>query len=428
MSTLLSRAAPGTFALATLLFSSVAQAASYAEVQTAPKWTWTKGATTRWHYETDLYTPRGFGIAAVNNKSGQVGSMHIVVDADCTTAAPDGKSSVIDCTFAYVGLSGTPLAEHPTEKDAQDIKDIFTEWNAALSAGSVEIIQSPDGRIKGFDLRGMKRENARAGEIIELQRILLQRAMCLWDLPLSTKLDDYKRGWSSGVTSTVMQLPTTSGTAGAYTLQYTTAPVADGLLPISTSGRGMLEYGTAADASSGSRIVNTSLNSQAVFDLAQGLMVWRGLSLDGRLTAGSSLAGTDVEFYQASAVQKVDTFLPNGGSPLSLMASRAPKRDIPPAELSSGIALVPFATLGMEPLFIPAMPLAGKQLGLPTTVVSARLEVAEDGSVTAVRAYKGYEALIDACEAALKGARFARMGKAYAVDVDVEFRKEEESK
>jgi hypothetical protein len=428
MSSLLSRVFPGALALVALLTSSAAHAASSGDLAVAPKWAWTKGGKTLWHYETDLYTPRGFSVAAVNNKSGQVGRMHIVVDADCTTAAPDGKSAVIDCTFAYVGLTGTPLAEHPTEKDAQDIKDIFAEWSTAISAGSVEIIQSTDGRIKGFDLRGMKRENARAGKIIELQRILLQRAMCLWDLPLSTKLDDYKRGWTNGTTSTVMQLPTTTGTAGAYTLQYKAAPVADGLLPISTSGRGMLEYGTAADASSGSRIVNTTLNSQAVFDLAQGLMVWRGVSLDGRLTAGSSLAGTDVEFYQASAVQKVDAFLPNGGSPLSLMASRAPKRDVPPAELSSGIALVPFASLGMEPLFIPAMPLAGKQLGLPTTVVSARIEVAEDGSVTAVKAFKGYEALIDACEAALKGARFARMGKAYAVDVDVEFRKEEESK
>lgn len=425
MSSLIFRAFPG--ALAALLVSGAAHAASSAELQAAPKWAWTQGGNTRWHYETDLYTPRGFGVAAVNNKSGQVGRLHIVIDADCTTAPPDGKSSVIDCTFAYVNLSGTPLAENPTAKDAQDIKDIFVEWSAALSAGTVEIIQTPDGRIKGFDLRGMKRENARAGEIIELQRILLQRAMCLWDLPLSTKLDDYKRGWSSGVTSTVMQLPTTTGTAGAYTLQYTTAPISDGLLPISTSGRGMLEYGSAADATSGSRIVNTTLNSQSVFDLTQGLMVWRGISLDGRLTAGSSLAGTDVEFYQASAVQKVDTFLPNGGTPLSLMASRSPKRDIPPPELSSGVALIPFATLGMEPLFIPAMPLAGKQLGLPTTVVSARLEVAEDGSVTSVRAYKGYEALTEACEAALKGARFARMGKAYAVDVDVEFRKEEES-
>lgn len=409
-----------------LLAAGAAHAASSAVLDTVPRWSWKVGENTRWHYETDLYMPRGFGVAAVNNKDGKVGRIRVVVDADCTTAAPDGRNSVIDCTFAYVGMTGAPLAEHPTEKDSADIRDIFTEWSAALSAGSVEIIQGPDGRIKTFDLRGMKRENSRAATIIELQRILLQRAMCLWDLQLATKVDDFTRGWSLGTTSTVMMLPSTTGTAGAYTLQYKTAPVTDGLLPITTTGRGMLEYGSAADAASGSRIVATTLNSQAVFELATGKLAWRGISLDGRLTTSGGDTGTDVEFYQVSAVQKVDSFLPNGGSPLSLMASRAPKRDVPPPDLTAGLALVPFASLGMQPLYLPAMPLAGQQLGLPTTVVSARVEVAADGSVTAAKGYKGYEALIEACEAGLRGARFTATGTAYAVDVDVEIRKQEE--
>lgn len=409
-----------------LMLAGTAHARS-AVLDTVPRWTWKPGENTRWHYETDLYTPRGFAVAAVNNKDGQVRQIHIVIDADCTTAPPDGRSAVIDCRFAYVGMTGVPSAEKPTEKDAADIRDIFTEWSAALSAGSVEILQGPDGRLKAFDLRGMKRENSRAAGIIELQRTLLQRAMCLWDLPLATKLDDFTRGWSVSSTSTVMMLPSTTGTAGAYTLQYTTAPVTDGLLPITTSGRGMLEYGSAADATSGSRIVATTLNSQAVFELATGKLAWRGISLDGRLTTSGGDTGSDVEFYQVSAVQKVDSFLPNGGAPLSLMASRAPKRDAAEPELTAGLKLVPFESLGMQALYIPAMPLAGQQLGLPTTSLRARVEVAADGTVTAAKVYKGYEALVDACEAGLRGARFTATGTAYAVDVDVEFRKQEDA-
>ncbi len=410
--------------LALILASTApASAASYATLTTVPTWSWKAGEVSRWHLETDLFTPRGLGLAYVDTKGvsvqAQSGSTHVVIDTECT-ASPEGKNTVLDCTLAYVSLTGKPLALPADDR----IPDIYAGMTEQLKPAKIEIVQSADGRIRSFDLQGVKRINATSGTVIELERILLQRAFSLFELPLATAVDDYKRGWKQSSTSSLMMLPTTSGTTGAYDMRFTTGPVSDNLLPINTTAVGKLSYGSATDASSGVRIIDTTLTSQAEFDLALGRVVWRGATIDGRLTVASNDSGSDVEFYQSSALQMVDAFLPNGAAPLSLMASRAPKRDLPGPELSAGLALVDFSTLGMQALFIPAMPPVGKQLGLPTTTLTARVEVDKDGTVTNATVYKGYEALASACEIALRGARFAKTGAAYAVDVNVEFRAE----
>jgi len=409
--------------LALLLAAAPANAASYATLTAVPTWTWKAGEVSRWHLETDLFTPRGLGLGYVDpkgvNVQAQSGSTHLVVDAECT-ASQEGKNTVLDCTFGYVSFSGKPLALPADER----IPDIYAGMTEQLKSAKIEMVLSADGRIRSFDLQGVKRINAASGEVIELERVLLQRAFCLFELPLATEVDDYKRGWKQTASSALMMLPTTSGTTGAYDMRFTTGPVSDNLLPINTTALGKLSYGSATDSSTGVRILDTTLTSQAEFDLALGRVVWRGVTIDGRLTVASNNAGSDVEFYQSSALQMVDVFLPNGAPPLSLMASRAPKRDLPAPDLTSGVPLVEFSTLGMQALFIPAMPPVGKQLGLPTTTLTARVEVDKDGTVTKATVFKGYEALAGACELALRGARFAKTGSAYAVDATVEFRAE----
>ncbi len=398
-------------------------AASSADLTTVPTWSWKAGEVTRWHLETEIFTPRGFVFAYVDPKGAATdataGRVKVVVDTECT-ASLEGKNTVQDCTFAYVNLTGDPWALPADEK----LPQVLAGMSDQLKTAKVEMVLGADGRIRTFDLQGPKRTNTFSAEVIEVERMVLQRAFCGFDLPLPATTDDIKRGWKQASTSALMILPTTSGTTGAYELRYTTGPVSDNLLPINTYGVGKLSAGSAVDAATGTRIVDTTLTSQAVFDLTLSRLVWRGFTIDGRLTVASNNAGTDVEFYQSTAMQMVESFLPDGAAPISLMASRAPRRDLPTPELTTGLALVEFATLGMQPLFIPAMPVAGKQLGLPTTSVTARVEVDKDGKVTAASVYKGYEALADACEIALRSARFAKTGTPYAVDVNVEFRAE----
>ncbi len=406
-----------------LLFLSSPAFAAPPNLTTVPRWTWAAGTPTRWHLETQIFTPHMLGLSSVDEKGvfskANARLTNLVIDTECTPAAL-GKNTLLTCTFSYVDFKGEPAALPADDK----LPEIYAEWSKKLAQGRVELVMDSHGRIKAFDLQGMHRVNTQSAEVIEMQRVVLQRAFCLFELPLPDTTDDFKRGWKQTSTSALMQLTTTSGTGGAYDMQFTAGPVSDDLLPIELYGRGTLSYGSALDATTGSRLVSTTLTSLAEFDLKLGLPVWRNATLDGRLTSASASAGSDAEFYQVSVIQKVDAFLPNGEAPISLMASRAPKRDLPPPEITAGLELVPFATLGMDPLFVPTMPLSGKQLGLPTTIMTSRLEVADDGHVTAASTYKGYEALAGACELALRGAMFKSLGKAYAVDVDVEFRKE----
>ncbi|MSP55320.1 MAG: hypothetical protein EXR69_06925 [Myxococcales bacterium] len=399
----------------------VASAAAGPTLEKVPTFTWKKGEITKWHIESDLYTPRGKQLASMSAKGVKIAARtkktHLVLDASCV-ATPEGKNAVVDCTFAYVSFTGEPWSSPADDR----LTEVMAQWSADLLPARVQFVQTPEGRMKAFDLQGVKRVNASQAEIIEFERIFLQRAFCLFELPLAATPDDFKRGWKQTSDSALMMLPTTTGTGGAYDMRYTAGPVSDNLLPIDTVARGTLSQGNAMDAESGVSMDTVTLTSQAAFDLSLGLLVWRGMVLDARLTVASGDAGSDVDFYQVNALQKVDEFLPNGAAPLSLMASRAAKRNIPAPEVTAGLALTPYADLGMQPLFVPDMPLSGQQLGLPTNTIKARVEVGEEGRVTAAIAYQGYEVLAGACELALRGATFTKTGKAYAVDVDVEFR------
>ncbi len=411
----------GLTALLVALAPDAAHATAGPTLTAVPAWAWKKGETTKWHLETDIYTPRGLNVGSVSPKGvfdqARTRKTHIVVDTACVES-PDGKNAVLDCTFGYVGFSGDELVAPNDDK----LPGIFRQWMEDLAPAKVEIVQAPNGRIKSFDLQGTKRINTDSGQVVELERMMLQRVFSAMELPLPAATDDYKRGWKQTSDSFVMVLPTSAGTGGAYELDSTAGPVSDNLLPITTVGLGKLSAGGALDSSTGYNIDDVTLSSQAEFDLSLGLIVWRGYTLDGRLTVNSQDTGTNVDFYQVSALQKVDEFLPNGAAPLNIMAARAPKRDLPPPELTAGLALTPFASLGMQPLYIPDMPLAGQQLGLPTNSLKARVEVDATGKVTAANVYAGYEALALACEMALKGATFTRTGAAYGVDVEVEFR------
>lgn len=407
--------------LLALATPAVASAAAGPTLEKVPTFAWKKGEITKWHIESDLYTPRGKQLASMSAKGVKITARtkktRLVLDASCV-ATPEGKNAVVDCTFAYVGFTGEPWATPSDDR----LPEVMAQWAADILPARIQFLQTPDGRLKGFDLQGVKRINASHAEIIELERMFLQRAFCLFELPMAATPDDIKRGWKQTSDSALMMLPTTTGTSGAYDMRYTAGPVSDNLLPIDTVARGTLSQGNAMDADYGVSMDSVTLTSQAAFDLSLGLLVWRGMVLDARLTVASGDAGSDVDFYQVNGLQKVDEFLPNGAAPLSLMASRAAKRNLPAPELTAGLGLTPYPDLGMQPLFVPDMPLSGQQLGLPTNTLKARVEVGEDGRVTAANVYQGYEALAGACELALRGATFTKTGKAYAVDVDVEFR------
>lgn len=381
-----------------------------------PAWNWPAGQPVKYHIETDLLMPRGAPVKAKANTDARVGGVHLTADTECVAKAV-GKNREVVCQFAYLRFTGTPLL--PSE--AEGTIRVMEEWSQDLLGAEVVMFLGGDGRLKEFDIRGLSAENLRIRDIQEVQRIYLMRSFAVFDFPLSEDADDWKRGWTEKGSSLIFGLVTQRGTVGAGSFDHKPLGEADGLYSITTTGHAAVTPGEAIDAG-GLRMVDMRVSGSTQIDVAKGLIAWRDFTIDGRLTASSAESGGDAEFGQVTAIQLVDRFEPGGGAPLPLAAERAPRIENPPPELPTGVDLVPFAELGMQPLFVPHMPPAGKAQQFPTNHVFARVIVGPDGMPTSVVAFRGYAALIEHCQQALRGAKFTARGKPYAVDVDVEYR------
>lgn len=387
-----------------------------AQAGTVPAWNWPTGQPVRYHLETELLLPRGVGVKAKENVNARAGSLHITVDTECV-AKPVGKNREVACTLAFVRFDGAPYLPSETE----GLQKVMKEWSTDTTGLKATLFLGGDGHLKEFDVRSAPAENLRVREIQEDQRVYLLRAFSILDFPLATEADDWKRGWEQKGTSFIWNLVTQRGTVGVGSFDHKPLGLADGLYSFTNTGHAMVASGESIDAG-GARLVDIRASGSAQFDVTRGLLAWRDLTLDGRLTVSNAESGSDAEFGQISALQLVDSFLPDGAAPPPLAAARAPRIDNPPAELPAGVALVPFGELGMQPLFVPKLPDAAAAQGFPTSHVFARVFVSAEGVPTAVTVHKGYAILVEHCQQALRGVRFPARPAPYAVDVDVEYR------
>lgn len=381
------------------------------------QWAWPAGPA-YFHVETGLFTPLGYRYFAAENADAIAGQVQVKADVACT-AKPEGKNRYVSCTFAWLEISGQAQRDY----EQAEMNGIFAEWSRDVGASTVSFVHTPDGRMRDFDMTGLPpRETSRIGQMQEQQRILLQRALCLFDLQLPTDGADWVRGWTSKQPGQVLQLQTQTGTTGAAEVMHRRGTDTFGLVAITSDGRATLSAGGAVD-SEGSRFVDVQLSGTTYFD-ADGTMAWRDVTLDGRYTAASHMTGSDVSFFQAGAIQRIAEPGPRGSAPISLGAMRAAKVSVAAPAPADGAALVPFAELGMQPLFVKGMPEAAKPYDLPLTKVGARVTIGADGRVTGVTVTSGYASLVKATETALSQATFPVRGGPYAVDVEVEWRPE----
>lgn len=378
-------------------------------------WNWPTAAPTKYHLETTIYTPRGVRYDSKVNLDAHAVRTDVVADAECGAQA-EGKGWVVSCSFAWVKIGG----EGATADDQTEIPAIFAEWSEGLKAARVEWFTTADGKMKSFDLKTTAGSDARTNYIVEQQRALLARVFAPFDLPIPTSDDDWKRGWTqkSGV---FLQLYTVSGTAGAAELKHQPQGAERGLWSIQSAGHAILTPSAALDQD-GAALIDVRIAGTTYFDSERGIIEYRDAVFDGRRTASSVEVGTDADFYQVSAIQRVDAFPPPGQSPPSVLAERAPKVDTPPPEPPAGVSLVPFAELGMQPLYIPSIPPEARALNLKTAKVGARVFVSPEGIPTSATVTSGLTVLAETARLALLGARFPTRPAPYAVDVEVEFR------
>jgi hypothetical protein len=380
---------------------------------TVPMPTWPKDSEVLYHFETLIQMPRGWMVAAERNLEVKAAHFGLRADLRCRPA-PLGRNTELTCTFDHLTFLGATLP-----KDQAILDRVFAEWSTTVGKTTVRLLMAPDGRLKGVDIDGFERTTEFAAHVHEIQTIVVKRAVSVLDLPLTADDKDWQRGWKQKGEAQIMGLPSSRGTVGSWDIKHRYLGDRAGLAAVETSGRGTLTYGTALDGY-GTLMVDSRVGGESMFDPATGALWYREYMLDCRYTAASSEAGADSHLLQRSVVQRVEAFNADGSAPLPIAAQRASKRDESPA-VPDGVSLVPFASLGMEALFM-KMPASGDELGLPKVSVTARVAVAADGRVTDVRMTRGWENVATDVEQALKGARFPAQPAAYVVDVDVELR------
>jgi hypothetical protein len=399
------------------LFLAVALPAAAASAPPPPvQWAWPSGPA-YFHVETGIFTPLGYRYYAAENADVIAGQVQVKADIACT-AKPEGKNRYVSCTFAWLEVTGQAQRDY----EHAEMAGIMAEWSRDIGAATVSFVHTPDGRMRDFDIVGLPpRETSRIGNMQEQQRILMQRTLCLFDLQLPTDGADWVRGWTNKQLGQVLQLQTQTGTTGSADVKHRRDTDTFGLVTIASEGRATLSTGGAVD-SEGARLVDVQLRGLTHFDPADGLLAWRDVTLDGRYTASSHMTGSDVSFFQAGAIQRIAEPGARGSAPISVGAMRAPKVSVAAPAPADGAALVPFAELGMQPLFVKGMPDAAKPYDLPLTKVGARVNVGADGRATGVTVTSGYEALVKSTIDALTGATFPARGGPYATDVEVEWR------
>lgn len=390
-----------------LVLSSLAGAA-------VPAYKWTPGETVRFYLESELYWAAGLKAAARTNVDTRMRDLVIRAEVDCKVAAR-GKSAELDCSLPWLDLTGQPIADRQERLDT-----VLADWEEFTKKVEIIVLIGPDGKVREFDVNGLPSNNIREGQLGEQMRAFLRSAFAPLDLVLTTDEKDWVRGWERKDLGLMFQLPVPDGTAGAGTFKANHVEDRLGLALVSTAGRATVAPSQAVESSANGGLIDLRVGGEAWIDPATGQLLYSGFTTDGRRTASASTGTGDQYIAQNSGMQRVAAFDPEHKPPISPVAQRAPKVDKPAPEPPAGVAVVPFADLGMKPLFIVGFPQIAQPYDLPTSKVMARVVVDADGTPTSQAAYRGYEALLEHVERGLRDARFPARGAPYAVDLEVE--------
>ncbi|MBM4368442.1 MAG: hypothetical protein FJ102_19665 [Deltaproteobacteria bacterium] len=382
-----------------------------------PTLAWEPGKPVHYYLETDIKFGESMLAPARLNHEVRVYATSMRAEATCTPA-PLGKNTELSCTFSYLDFE-----LEPSSGKSQAVADLVeADWETYATTAEIDIVLAADGHIKTFDIDGMERKTLKEGYLIELFRAYFMRLFAPLDLKMTSDEKDWIRGWTDKNIGYLLSLPTSTGTSGAGTVKHFVGAERYGLVQILSEGRGTVAQGAAVDTDTNGGLVDLRVAAEGWIDPEAGTLLFRGFSTDGQRLASSS-AGTYEGFInQRSALQRVDAFNADHSPPISVLAQRAPQLSRATPAPPEGVALVDFASLGMQPLFIQGMPQVAQGYELPRSNVKALVVVDGDGHSESADVYWGYEMLAEHVQRGLKDASFPARGSRYAVDVAVEVR------
>jgi hypothetical protein len=263
------------------------------------KYQWEPGEVMHYRLQAFVKAPRILHFVAAENLDARVVELTIGLELDCTPEAPGRRSQDWVCGVHRVQLGGMAF-----EGEQEKLNTIFAEYTTLLSASTLQLEWSLQGRLKTVDIEGFSKRNDREQTRYEYLRLLIQRVLAALELELP-KNGDTSKAWRQKGSPLALRLPTRFGTAGGMRLDHEVLANEGGLVTIQSVGRGTVSSGQSIEAGV-DNAVSMSLLGKAIFDAKGGDLVRNELTVQGALNTSSSGATDGFYLSQFILAEKVE--------------------------------------------------------------------------------------------------------------------------
>ncbi len=266
-------------------------------VELVSKWNTAKGL--RYHAESRIETPKLVEWKAYNNLDARAAVTDVALDMTCD-GAPVKKQIVVKCHLDKATIAARAAMGQEQEK----LDKIMREWSEHLTGADVMLTLGSDGHVALFGLEGVERKNARQGEVIESQRQLLRRVFAPFDIAVpKAMMAEPNEPWKHKGAPLQMGLlaMTDMNTAGAASMTHTIDRMDGSNAYLVTDGHSVMDT-----PESQFQKIDLIVHGQARYDVAEGLIEYSDLDLNGELTAGSINSQNPQYYRQVSWIGRIE--------------------------------------------------------------------------------------------------------------------------
>lgn len=272
-------------------------------------WRWS-GEPRRYRIETEVLVPSFMWFIADNNLQARVSAWQVGLVLNCPSAVPSGKKAwQVECQIEDAALRAAALpGDQATASRPSILNPVLDELDRKLTGATIQIGLKKDGRVTMVDIEGLERANRRIGQMNEILRQVVSRAIAGFDLELPEG-GVAPASWTQR-SSQLMVAPNQVGTFGGTETVHRVFQVIDATtdpgLPagqisavLQSTGRGTIApMSGASDAPQ--NLYSCKLESVAVFDATAGLLTERVWAVEGEPTASSAITegGAGIPYYQ----------------------------------------------------------------------------------------------------------------------------------
>ena len=275
-----------------------------------PAWNWSD-TPVYFHAETQLTLLNGLSFETFNNLDAKANTLSLATEMGCTGTV-DAGLRIVTCKLAWLKLTGTAKRRDEQEK----LEKILAEWSTQMVNYQMVMEMGMDGKLQQLNLDNAPHDNQRESFVVERQRLLLLRLLCLLDLPLPK--DD--KGWAMWKEKGWLPefvLMNTTGTTGAMRLRNQgAAEPRNGYLFVSTEGEATVSAGNDLDAG-GTTLLNCTLGGNTLFDPQAGMLAYRDFVMEGQYTASAGVSA-NIYYQQSATIQRIDALGGAGALPPAL--------------------------------------------------------------------------------------------------------------